>query len=79
MNYPNRRLKLVLTRDWHQFNNWLRENEIDNKNERVVYVGRLQDILGLQKENVELIKYGEWYGNEKGLEAIERVYPELLT
>lgn len=37
MSYPLFRLKLVLAPDWHQFNNWLIGNPIE-EGEKVVYV-----------------------------------------
>ena len=73
-NYPLFRLKLVLAGDWHQFNNWLRENPMQ-EGEDIVFVRDIQSLFGRQKDNVELIKTGGWYKNEAGKEAIKKLYP----
>lgn len=77
MNYPLIRLKIVLSGNWHQFMDWRRQNEIKD-GERVVYAGGVKELVGRQKENVELIKTGEWWKNHEGINALERLYPELL-
>jgi hypothetical protein len=74
MKYPLFRLKLILAGDWHQFNNWLRENPIQ-EGEDIVFVRDIQSLVGRQKDNVELVKTGEWYKNEVGKEAIKKLYP----
>ena len=73
-NYPLFRLKLVLARNWNQFSNWLRENPMQ-EGEKIVFVRDFQSLVGRQKDNVELIKTGEWWKNEDGKKAIKRLYP----
>lgn len=76
-NYPLFRLKLVLAGDWHQFNNWLRKNPMQ-EGEDIVFVRDIQSLVGRQKDNVELIKTGEWWKNEVGKEAIKKLYPFFI-
>jgi hypothetical protein len=76
-NYPLFRLKLVLAGDWHQFSNWLRENPMQ-EGEDIVFVRDIESLLGRQKDNVELIKTGEWWKNEDGKEAIKKLYPDFI-
>ena len=75
-NYPLFRLKLVLAGDWTQFSNWLRENPIE-EGEDIVFVRDVRSLVGRQRENVELIKVGTWYGNRTGVDAIKKIYPEF--
>ena len=74
--YPLFKLKLVLAGNWHQFNNWLRENPMQD-GEDIVFVRDIQSLVGRQKENVELVKTGEWCKNEDGKEAIRKLYPDF--
>ena len=75
-NYPLFKLKLVLAGNWHQLNNWLRENPMQD-GEDIVFVRDIQSLVGRQKENVELVKTGEWWKNEDGKEAIRKLYPDF--
>jgi len=43
--------------------------------EDIVFVRDIQSLVGRQKDNVELVKTGEWWKNESGKEAIKRLYP----
>ena len=76
-NYPLFRLKLVLAGNWHQFNNWLRGNPMQ-EGEDIVFVRDFESLLGRQKINVELVKTGEWWKNETGKEAIKPLYPDFV-
>ena len=76
-SYPLFRLKLVLAGNWHQFNNWLRENPMQ-EGEDIVFVRDIQSLVGRQKINVELVKTGEWWKNEDGKEAVKRLYPDFI-
>jgi len=46
--------------------------------EDIVFVRDIESLLGRQKDNVELIKTGEWWKNEDGKEAIKKLYPDFI-
>lgn len=80
MTYPHTRLVLVLAGNWSQFIAYMNQHE-SKPDQQWVFVTGERSVAGRQKENVELIKTGEWYKNTEGIEAIKRFYPgfgELL-
>jgi len=71
MKEPTATTRFVIAGNWSQFMNWLRQDEFNGKN--AVYVGRTRDIVGRNRESVEIIKVGTWYENHEGVDSLERL------
>lgn len=64
------RTRLVVAGDYHQFMNWLREDEYDGFG--AVFVKDFMSLAGRNRETIEIIKIGTWYENEKAVDAVEK-------
>jgi hypothetical protein len=62
--------RIVLCGSYHEFSTWLRNDSLHGRG--AIFVSDVFDLIGRDKKEVQLIRYGNWKQNEKGIKAVER-------